>query len=156
LKDTCKKGGEMLLFKKILVPLDGSEHSNHALDKAIQIAKKFDGKITLIHVYPKYPIIVAQGYAYLEIIPQLIEAVRKAGTKILVDGQRKVKATNLKVTTLLKEGHAVNEILKTCKKENFDLIVMGARGISTIKEIFLGSVSHGVAIHSECPVLIIK
>jgi len=60
------------------------------------------------------------------------------------------------VTTLLKEGHAVNEILKTCKKENFDLIVMGARGISTIKEIFLGSVSHGVAIHSECPVLIIK
>jgi nucleotide-binding universal stress UspA family protein len=145
----------MLLFKKILVPLDGSEHSNHALEKAIQIAKKFNGKITLINVYSNHSIIMAQGYAHL-IIPQLIDAARKAGTKILVDGQRKVKAANLKVTTLLEEGHAVDEILKTCRKGNFDLIVMGARGISTIKEIFLGSVSHGVTMHSQCPVLIIK
>jgi nucleotide-binding universal stress UspA family protein len=156
LKDTYKNGGGMLLFKKILVPLDGSEHSNHALEKAIQIAKKFEGKITLIHVYSKYPIMIAQGYAHLEVIPQLIDAARKAGTKILVDGQRKVKAANLKVTTLLEEGHAVDEILKTCKKGKFDLIIMGARGISTIKEIFLGSVSHGVTMHSQCPVLIIK
>ena len=39
------------LFEKILVPLDGSDHSLRALEIAIQIAKKFDGKITLIHVY---------------------------------------------------------------------------------------------------------
>ncbi|MEM1551251.1 MAG: universal stress protein, partial [Candidatus Bathyarchaeia archaeon] len=39
------------MFNKILVPLDGSEHSLRALGIAIKIAKKFDGKITLIHVY---------------------------------------------------------------------------------------------------------
>jgi len=113
-------------------------------------------KITLIHVYSKHPVLIAQEYAHLEAIPQLIDAAHEAGNKILVDGEGKVKATNLKVTTLLKEGHAIDEILKTCRNGNFDLIVMGARGISAIKEIFLGSVSHGVTMHSRCPVLIIK
>ena len=60
------------------------------------------------------------------------------------------------VETLLGEGHTVEEILKTAKEGEFDLIVMGARGLSTIKEIFLGSVSHGVTRHAPCPVLVVK
>ena len=144
----------MLLFEKILVPLDGSEHSMHALEKAVQIAKKFDGKITLIHVYPIAWPIGMPGIA--TILPKLIKESREAGNGILADGEKKVKAEGVQVETLLREGHTVEEIIKTCRESKFDLIVIGARGLSTIKEIILGSVSHGVTTHARCPVLVVK
>ncbi|MGQ9461370.1 MAG: universal stress protein [Candidatus Bathyarchaeaceae archaeon] len=139
------------MFKKILVPLDGSEHSTKALKMAIQIALKFDGKITLIHVY---------SIGGLAISPQpvheFVQAIRKIGASILADGEKRVKAEGVQVETLLKEGHAVEEIIKTCKEGKFDLVVMGARGLSRIKEMLLGSVSDGVTRHAHCPVLVVK
>jgi len=148
------------VFEKILVPLDGSEHSVRALGSAVQIAKKFDGKITLIHVYSRvWPIVMPHTTIMPEatiIIPKLIEAARKAGADILSDGEKKVKAEKVQVETLLKEGHTVEEILKTAREGEFDLIVMGARGLSRIKEILLGSVSDGVMRHARCPVLVVK
>ena len=58
--------------------------------------------------------------------------------------------------TLLREGDVVEEILKAVEKDKFDLIVMGARGVSVIKEVLLGSVSDGVVRKAPCPVLISK
>ena len=96
----------MPLFKKILVPLDGSEHSVRALKVAVQIAKKFDGEITLIHVYSKvWPIVMPHATIMPEatgIIPKLIEAAREAGAGILADGEKKVKAKGVQVETLLR------------------------------------------------------
>jgi len=57
---------------------------------------------------------------------------------------------------LLIEGHAVEQIVKVCRENKFDLIVMGARGLSRIKEMLLGSVSDGVTRHAYCPVLVVK
>jgi len=157
----------VLLFKKILVPLDGSEHSLRALEAAIQVAKKFDGKISLIHVYSvtARPIIVPEpttltppGFPVMtpSEVSKVAEALRKVGGNILVDGEQKVKAEGIQVETALKEGNTVQEITKTAKEGEFDLIVMGARGISKIKEILLGSVSDGVIRDAPCPVLVVK
>ena len=143
----------MSVFKKILVPLDGSAHSLHALEKALQIAKKFEEKITLIYVYSvrvdSFAITPTQVYSY-------VQDFRKYGKDILTDGEKQVKAEGVQVETILKEGHIVEEILKTSREDNFDLIVIGARGISKLKEFFLGSVSHGVTTHAPCPVLVVK
>lgn len=148
------------MFEKILVPLDGSEHSVRALKVAVQIAKEFDGEITLIHVYSKvYPIVISRATIMSEeaiMIPKFIEAARKAGASILADGKKKVKAEGVQVETSLREGHTVEEILKTAEEGKFDLIVMGARGLSMIKGILLGSVSDGVMRHASCPVLVVK
>ena len=155
------------MFEKILVPLDGSEHSVRALRIAVQMAKRFDGKITLIHAYsvsvrpiampepttltpPSVPIMPPADFS------KVVEAARKAGSAILADGKSKIGADGVTVETLLKEGHTVQEILKTARDGEFDLIVMGARGISKIREILLGSVSDGVIRNAPCPVLITK
>ena len=155
------------MFKKILVPLDGSEHSLRAREIAIQMTKRFDGKITLLHVYsvgvrpivmpepttltpPSVPIMAPADFS------KVVEAARKAGTTILVDGENKVKAEGIQVETLLREGHTVQEILKITRDSKLDLIVMGARGISKIREILLGSVSDGVIRNAPCPVLVTK
>ncbi|MEM2319865.1 MAG: universal stress protein [Candidatus Bathyarchaeia archaeon] len=155
-----------VLFEKILVPLDGSEHSLKALDLAVQIAKKFGGKITLIHVYqvnvrpmvmpepitltPGIPIISPSEYS------KVVEAAREAGSRILAEGEKRVKAEGVEVETIIREGHIVHEIVRVAGEGKFNLIVMGARGISRIKEIILGSVSDGVIRNAPCPVLITK
>jgi len=154
------------LFTKILVPLDGSEHSIRALDIAIQIAKKFAGKLTLIHVYSVgvRPVVVPEPATFTPGIPimapveysRVAEAMKETGTRILAEGKEKAEAKGVKVETLLKEGHIVHEIVKTAEEGKFDLIVMGARGISRIKEIIRGSVSDGVIRNAPCPVLVTK
>ena len=157
----------MLLFEKILVPLDGSEHSLRALEIAIQIARKFGGKITLIHVYSVAigPVIMPEPTTLTPpMMPAMtsaevskaVEAIRKAGASILADGEQKVKAEEVQVETILREGHIVQEIVRTAKEGKFDLIVIGGRGISRIRELLLGSVTDGVIHHASCPVLVIK
>jgi len=155
------------LFEKVLVPLDGSEHSYRALEIAVQIAKKFEAKITLIHVYSVgiRPVVMPEPTTLTPVgipvmaptdVSKIAEATRKAGAAILADGEEKVKAEGIEVEALLKEGHSVQEIIKTAKEGSFDLIVIGARGISKIREIILGSVSDGVVHNAPCPVLVVK
>jgi len=155
------------MFEKILVPLDGSDHSAQALEKAVQIAKKFSGKVTLIYAYsvsmqpiilpepttlssPTIPILTAAE------ISRVVEAARTTGERILKDGEAKAKTEGVAVKAMLVEGHAVQEIVRTAKEDNFDLIVMGARGVSHIRSLLLGSVSDGVIHHALCPVLVVK
>ena len=154
------------MFEKILVPLDGSEHSLKSLTVAIQIAKKFSGKISLIHIYSVTvaPTIIPEPTTLTPPIPimtpaevsRTIEATRRAGLNILAEGEQRVKAEEVEVETMLKEGHIVQEIINTADEGKFDLIVIGARGISKIRELLLGSVTDGVIHHASCPVLVIK
>jgi nucleotide-binding universal stress UspA family protein len=139
------------LFEKILVALDGSEHSIRALKTAIQIAKKFDGTITLIHVYTVSPFVITPKQVY-----KYVQAVQELGNNILQEGTSLTKAEGVQVETLLTEGHAVEKILKTAMKQNFNLIVLGSRGLSTLKGILMGSVSEGVTKNASCPVLVVK
>lgn len=154
------------MFDKILVPLDGSEHSLRALAIAIQIAKRFGGKITLINVYSiaVRPIIVPEPSTLTPGIPimapteysRVAEAIKDAGARILAEGKEKAKAEGVEVETMLREGHVVHEIVKAAEEGGFNLIVMGARGVSKMKGLILGSVSDGVIRNAPCPVFVTK
>jgi nucleotide-binding universal stress UspA family protein len=71
-------------------------------------------------------------------------------------GKERAIAEGVSVNTILKEGKIVEEILKIIKEKRIDLIVMGSRGQSMIKKLFLGSVSSGIAKEAGCPVLLTK
>ena len=155
------------MFEKILVPLDGSDHSLRALKIAVRMAKKLGGKLTLIHVYsvsvrplvmPEPATLTTPGFPVMTAaeVSKVVEAARKAGASILADGEQRVKAEGVQVETALKEGHTVQEIIETAKEGGYDLIVMGARGISKIREMLLGSVSDGVIRNAPCPILVTK
>ncbi len=144
------------MFKKILVPLDGSLHSVRALENAIGIAKKFNSKLTLLHAYSTNLLLLPKKFVRPESTPAIVEISRDIGVNILAAAEIKTKDEKVQVETLLKGGHAVKVILDVCKNGNFDLIVIGARGLSVVKEILLGSVSQGVTRHAVCPVLVVK
>jgi nucleotide-binding universal stress UspA family protein len=149
-----------------LVPIDGSDLSLKALEIAIQMAKKFKGKITLVHVYSVTaatsvvlePGIAGGGVPVFEPhdISRFVEAAEKIGNRILSDGEQRAKAAEVEVEKLLEEGHTVQEIIRVAKEGNFELIVIGARGVSHIREMLLGSVSDGVMHHVTCPVLVVR
>jgi len=86
----------------------------------------------------------------------MVEAARIVGNRVLAGGEQKAKSANVKVETVLREGNTVQEIVALAKEGEFDLIVMGARGISRIRELLMGSVSEGVIKNAHCPVLVVK
>jgi nucleotide-binding universal stress UspA family protein len=89
-------------------------------------------------------------------VSMMIEAAKKYGNRIVEDGQQRIKGAKVQVEKMLVEGHAVQEIARVANEGSFDLIVIGARGISHMREMLLGSVTDGVIHHAHCPVLVMK
>jgi len=154
-------------MKKILVAIDGSEPADNALDFALNLVEKYSASLVLLNVYSRASVLSMISYptystATADSIPATIAAYHKELTnrhgKMLEAALK--KATNLKpnvkVSTKLMEGNPAQKIVEMAKEENFDLIVVGHRGLSGIKALFLGSVSNRVVHEAECPVLIIK
>jgi len=155
------------MFKNILVAVDGSEHSKKALNYALELAEKFDGKITLIHVYSSVVPLVPAGMDTLSppaptpsvsitVAAKIAEKAKQMGKQILDEAERVVKERGVPVEKVLREGDTVGEIVATAREGKFDLIVMGHRGLSKLKELFLGAVSEGVSHKAPCPVMVVK
>jgi nucleotide-binding universal stress UspA family protein len=153
------------MIEKILVAVDGSEHSRKALNYAIELTKKFDGKITVVNVYS---VVVPQTQPIdglstpamtgtsAAMAARMAEDAKLKGEQILVEAERFAEESGVLVEKVLREGDAVNEIVAEAKTGNFDLVVVGHRGMSKLKEILLGGVSEGVSHKAPCPVLIVK
>ena len=138
------------MYEKILVPVDGSEHSKRALKEAIKLAKMTGGAITLLNVNPH-----GSSMASSHRQPKC-EMVQNKVNDVLVEGQKIAETEGILVETLLLEGQIVQQIVKTAKEGHYDLIVVGARGLSKLEEIMLGSVSHGVTETATCPVIVTR
>jgi len=119
----------------------------------------------LIHVYSVKPPMTsdpaARGYMGPPVftgteISRMTEAAQKFGNRILQDGEQRISATGVQVEKKLVGGHTVQELVRAANDGNFDLIVIGARGLSHIKEMFLGSVTDAIIHHAHCAVLVIK
>lgn len=139
-------------IKKILVPLDGSKHSMDGLHEAIEIAKPFGARITGLCVIPSTPPI------------PVIESSQASFKSSMTDGAAKTMAEAKKVASRndvefqgkLVCGDASLEIANFANAKKYDLIVIGSRGRSGLKELFLGSVANAVVHRSQVPVLVIK
>ena len=164
---------EPSLITKILVGVDGSENSEKALDYALEIADKFSASVHILNVFQPPPELgyqpnmlqqpQASGYpqepiGYQSNIASFIKDLRKVHEAVLsraAERATKLKPA-LKITAELKEGDAPSQIVETAANGQFDLIVIGHRGDSKIKELFLGSTSERVAHRARCAVLITK
>ncbi|MBI4258461.1 MAG: universal stress protein [Thaumarchaeota archaeon] len=141
------------MFNKILVAIDGSRNAFRALEYAVDLAKKYDASITLIHVVerPVYPYVYAEGVA---VHGDIYATLREEGEKLLAEKKEELVKKGLKAETRLVTGNPAEEVLKT--STNHDLIVIGSRGLGTVKTFLLGSVSTKVSQHAKKPVLIIR
>jgi len=156
--------GDQNFIEKILIALDGSESADKALDFALDLADKYCADIVLLSVIQPVivPMISYPASGVPSIPPTSIgsytKGFRAGHKKVLSQALKKAKKIRpkLKVSTKLVEGRPSDKIIETAKEGNFDIIVIGSRGLGGIKEFFLGSVSDRVADEAPCPVLIVK
>jgi nucleotide-binding universal stress UspA family protein len=129
------------VYRKILVPVDGSDHSKRALQEAIKLARMTQGAITLVHITPS---------------KHSVSQPANNGQSILDEGKKIVQTEGVPAETILLEGKVVEDIIRVAKEGAFDLIIIGARGLSKFEELVLGSVSHGVTEKAPCPVIVTR
>ncbi len=145
------------MFKKILVPVDGSEGSWRALEHAVALGEKFASEITVVNVIQPY-----NNAALLAVpldhatISQGNSELEKVGAKVLETAKEKIGGYPYKADFCLEVGHPSERIIALAKKIECEAIVIGSRGLSGIAEFFLGSVSSKVSQYASMPVLIVK
>jgi nucleotide-binding universal stress UspA family protein len=139
-------------MKTILVPTDFSSNANNALDYAIAFAKKEKAKIILLHTFHI-------TYMINPDIPQQLVAEQVFATEEMANSKLKLLCEKVehkgkvKCEFLNKQGLTVDMILSTAEEIKPDIVIMGTRGASGIKEIILGSTTADVIEKVKCPVI---
>jgi nucleotide-binding universal stress UspA family protein len=143
-------------FRKLLVPIDFSPHSQEALRVACSLAKAFDAPITLLHVFsaPVYPMpegaFVTLPAAYAELIAATRQRLEVMTSKV------KSEHETIKIDATTIEGVPFREIIAFARKHGHDLVVMGTHGRTGLKHVFLGSVAEKVVRKAPCAVLTVR
>lgn len=139
------------MFKRIIAAVDGSEHSYRALQCAKELAECFGADLYLVHIFPHTSDVL--GYDEYE---KLVARRESAGQEILQEARQKLGDTSVTMHEELLEGPEAEAILAVAETRQADLIVMGTRGLSTLQGLLLGSVSHKVIRHANCPVTLCR
>lgn len=142
------------MFKTILLCSDGSEHSLRAVHVAADLAGKYEAEIVLLTTAETSGL-AGQSYAGLHLSAQ-IDSVLEAQGEIESRSSTLLNSLGAEFRTRREQGHPIDRIVSTARDEEADLIVIGARGLSTFSALLVGSVSAGVVQHAPCPVLIVK
>lgn len=141
-------------YSRILVAYDGSDLSKRALEHAVQLAKQ-DERIE-IHVVKVMELPRVFDYELRLSYEQIQKSYRKEVEKKMDEVKKVLSQVTNRSKTIILEGDPARMILEYARSNDVDFIVMGSRGLSGLKELFLGSVSHNVMQHASCPVLVIK
>lgn len=129
--------------------MDGSKNSFRGLDTAIYLARQCSATLTGLFVIPVYP------KSFMPITYDKKYLIQSA--KEFMENAKKRSAQNgIVFVRKTMTGNESSEIIDFASKHKFDMIVIGARGLGSVKETFLGSVSHAVVHKSKIPVLIVK
>lgn len=144
------------MYKRILVPIDGSTTSDRALQEAIKLIDAQPAQLHLVHVVDDLQFLNAEGYVdYAE----LRELTRKIGERSLFKAEEIAKQADITVDTVLLEaaGERIAMVIDAeADSWSADLIVIGTHGRSGFSHLLFGSVAEGVVRGASVPVLLVR
>jgi nucleotide-binding universal stress UspA family protein len=144
------------MFKHILLPVDGSETAQKAVEKAAGLAKAFGSDVTAIYVIDPYPFTgLGSDFAYGQ--AEYLSAATVEAREATEAARATLEQAGVKVTTSVIEAHAAwRGIIDTATALGADLIVMGSHGRRGLEKVVLGSVAQRVLSHAHQPVFIVR
>jgi nucleotide-binding universal stress UspA family protein len=141
-------------ISKILVGVDGSEESLHAVDYAVDAARKYDAEVIALNVILSYVTIFGPT------VPRYMSELKQEAQSYLEKVKEKTKTignNRLQLRTeIIESSSAVCGLVDFAEKEKADLIIVGTRGGSGFRKLLLGSVASGVVTYAHCPVMVVK
>lgn len=149
------------MTKNILIATDGSSHSEEAARVGIELAKLWQGQVTILHVVDTsgYIPMPFEGFAPSPYAKDEASALRNI---LLENGEEAVKhiedlarESGVAYEKTIVEGHPASEILKIAEESKTDIVVMGSIGKTGLGKFLLGSIAEKVVRHSKVPVLIV-
>ncbi len=139
------------MYKKILVPTDGSEFAKKAQKQALFLAKVSGAEIIAVSVTENN---FVQGLPLNDEVFQLNQILNERSEENLIEFD-KLNEDNIKISHVIREGSPARVILEVAKDENVDLIVMGSSGKSGFDRFIMGSVADKVVNSAKCAVLVV-
>ena len=144
------------MFSRILVAVDGSQFAERALAQAVELSKKYNSKLIIVHIVLRRFYAVTPSEAGVLATTVFVKEMESEGKKIIQKSEEVAKAAGAEYESHLVQGVPADEIVKIAQAEKVDLIVIGSRGLTEVRAFLLGSVSDKVSHHSGCPILIVK
>jgi nucleotide-binding universal stress UspA family protein len=145
-------------FERIVVAYDGSAQARMALERAIDMAKSWSSRLTIVTVYPPPATWTAGPMMGPMVSPEPPrEGERRAVDGVLHEAVQTAQDRGISnVRGMILEDHPADAILHVVELERADLVVMGSRGQSTTSRLLLGSVSDAVIHHAQAAVLVVR
>ena len=142
------------MFKKVLVPLDGSQIAAKVLPKVVEAAKLCKAKVTLLHVcYSGVGAFV--GEASPGVIKQAEAQEQKFCATFLAKAGKELKDQGLEVNWVCQDGVPAREIVAYAQNNGYDLIALGTHGAGEVAW-YMGGIADRVATHATVPVLLFR
>ena len=138
-------------IRKLLVPVDGSEHSMRAAVYSAELAQLTGAQILLIHCHRPFPGIRGEPY-----FQRAVTKILRSAEDLLEPYRESFNQRKIDYEDQIFEGPAGKAIVGIADTESCDMIVMGSRGRSDLEGLLLGSVTHRVLHSAPCPVLVIR
>ena len=147
------------MYKKILVPIDGSPTSNLGLNEAIKLARDQGAKLRLFHLVDEYIAVSSPDGMAFSNTDALLESLRQGGKKIIEKAEALAKRNGLTPESVMREsfgGRAAEFIVQQANKWKADLIVLGTHGRRGVKRLVMGSDAEQVVRTTRVPVLLVR
>jgi len=145
------------MYKRILVPLDGSATAERGLREAIALCAGQPTKLLLLHVVDDYPMLIETSS--MNSHEEMMKSLRQYGLDVLAKGGKACDEASVKCETLLREvtGERVSDIIvDQAAQHACDLIVIGTHGRRGLRRLTLGSQAEAVARASPAPVMLVR
>ncbi|HSH68809.1 MAG TPA: universal stress protein [Deferrisomatales bacterium] len=140
-----------LRFRKILLPVDGSEASARAAEVAAGMALASGGELLLLHSHKHIADFIGEPY-----YQHLLDRLRGETRALLAPYRERLDAAGVPYDERVMDGDPAEDICTVAQVEDCDLVVMGRHGAAGVTGLLLGSVSHKVSGRAPCPVLTVR
>lgn len=140
------------MFERILLPTDGSEAVEPAIEAALDIAARYDATLHVLYIVDASSVVAGAGDGFTGIdnlLSELEASGREAADKIVA----RAESAEIEAQTAVRQGSPREDILTYAAEQDVDLIVMGTHGRTGVKRTLLGSVTEAVVRHAEIPVM---
>lgn len=145
-------------IKNILVAIDFSEHSDFAITRAIELAKKTNANLTFLHVVQKKHLDNFADSTLKKLLPKSLYLTTEEYKDELINEKiRSLSQYKLNIEhVVIPKGNPAVKILQYARKNKIDLLIIGAHGKYSIRDTFVGTTAEYIAQRTTCPVLIVK